>query len=563
MPLSRVVESFDFRASLFDVVIIDEASQCDVMALVALFLGRNVVVVGDHEQVSPAAVGQDLTLVQHLIDEHLHGIPNAVLYDGQMSVYDLARQSFGGTILLVEHFRCVPEIIQFSNWLSYDGKVRPLRDASLVKLKPHILAYRVEGARSKGKVNPKEALAVASLLVAATEQPEYAHKTFGVISMVGEDQALEIERLLRSHLSPKEYDQRRTLCGTAAQFQGDERDVMFLSMVDTAEDGPLALREQPMFKQRFNVAASRARDQMWVVHSMDPRTDVKPGDLRRRLIEHAMDPTAIIRSLERAEQRVESELEKAVMRRLLAAGYRVHPQWRVGHYRIDLVVEGGGRRLAIECDGDRSHPIEKLSEDMARQAVLERLGWIFERVRGSQFFRDPEAALKPVFDRLESLGIPPQGSSALQPIEQGSSGSLRERIVRRAAELRRDWSGSRGIDNPDDTNDVSHRENAIEVTRDSLKETQPGTGNSPGDVAIGSQPHGKGKDPQSFGSGGVTPMRGPSMKYELTFTIEKVTKNTVRYQEEGNSPKVGYLYVQKQALPSPHPQRLKVTIEAE
>ncbi|PYU69461.1 MAG: hypothetical protein DMG49_13335, partial [Acidobacteria bacterium] len=94
MPLSRVVENFDPRSTRFDVVIIDEASQSDVMALVALYLGKTVLVVGDHEQVSPSAVGQDLGIIQNLIFQYLPGIPNSDLYDGQISIYDLARQSF-------------------------------------------------------------------------------------------------------------------------------------------------------------------------------------------------------------------------------------------------------------------------------------------------------------------------------------------------------------------------------------------------------------------------------------------------------------------------------------
>src|SRR5579859_6975241 len=80
MPLSRVVENFDPRTTRFDVVIIDEASQSDVMALVALYLGKTVLVVGDHEQVSPSAEGQDLGMVGNLISQYLHGIPNAHLY---------------------------------------------------------------------------------------------------------------------------------------------------------------------------------------------------------------------------------------------------------------------------------------------------------------------------------------------------------------------------------------------------------------------------------------------------------------------------------------------------
>lgn len=442
MPLSRVVENFNPKITRFDVVIIDEASQSDVMALLAFYLAKNVVVVGDHEQVSPTAVGQDLAVVQHLIDEYLQGIPNYMLYDGQMSIYDLARQSFGGAIRLLEHFRCVPEIIQFSNHLSYNGDIKPLRDPSHVQLKPHVIAYRVKALANNVRVNHEEAWTVAALLAAAVEQAEYKEKTFGVISLVGDEQAREIEHILLRYLPPDEYQRRRILCGNAAHFQGDERHVMFLSAVDTPQDGPLALREAgplDMFKKRFNVAASRAQDQMWVVYSLDPRTDLKPGDLRRRLIEHAEDPYALLRTMEKGEQRTQSEFEKLVLRSLVQSGYRVVPQWKVGYYRIDLVVEGGGKRLAIECDGDRYHPIEKLSEDMVRQAILERLGWSFVRIRGSHFFRDPDSAMEPVFRRLEVLGISAEGQLAENEKSDTGIHELKERIIRRAEELRRQW----------------------------------------------------------------------------------------------------------------------------
>lgn len=445
MPLSRVVENFDPRRSRFDVVIIDEASQSDVMALVALYLGATVVVVGDHEQVSPSAVGQEISVVQNLIDQFLQGIPNAHLYDGQTSVYDLARQSFGGTIRLVEHFRCVTEIIQFSNELSYEGEIKPLRDASRVVLKPHTVAYRVQGSTREGKVNLQEAKLIASLAAAALEQPEYQnnefaeHTSFGVVSLVGEEQALEIDRLLRAHIPPDSYERHRFLCGTSAQFQGDERDVMFLSIVDTTTGHPLPFREQQMFKQRYNVAASRARDQMWVVHSLNIQTDLRAGDLRRRLIEHAEDPTALSRLLEDKEKRTESPFERDVLKRLLTAGYQVTPQWKVGSRRIDLVVEGNGRRLAVECDGDRFHPLEKLGEDMERQAILERLGWVFVRIRGSVYFRDPNRAMTPVFTKLKELEIdpcaePPVSSSPIPPPE------LIDRVTRRAEQIRNEWN---------------------------------------------------------------------------------------------------------------------------
>lgn len=106
--------------------------------------------------------------------------------------------------------------------------------------------------------------------------------------------------------------------------------------------------------------------------------------------------------------------------------------------RNGLVVEGGTRRVAVECDGDRFHPIEKIAEDMARQAVLERIGWRFIRIRGSQFFRDPDAAMRFVFEALADMGVAPSVQSA--PIERpSSSDELLDRVKRRAAEVLRSF----------------------------------------------------------------------------------------------------------------------------
>ena len=76
MPLSRVFESFDLVNTKFDVVILDEASQSDITSLVAFAIAKKVVIVGDKEQVTPDAVGQELGQVQALIDELLQDIPN-------------------------------------------------------------------------------------------------------------------------------------------------------------------------------------------------------------------------------------------------------------------------------------------------------------------------------------------------------------------------------------------------------------------------------------------------------------------------------------------------------
>ena len=75
--------------------------------------------------------------------------------------------------------------------------------------------------------------------------------------------------------------------------------------------------------------------------------------------------------MEEQGRQTESEFEKRVLARLLSAGYRVRPQWPVGAYRIDLVVDGDERRLAVECDGERWHTSEQLQSDLERQAVLQ------------------------------------------------------------------------------------------------------------------------------------------------------------------------------------------------
>ncbi|PTX52693.1 AAA domain-containing protein [Melghirimyces profundicolus] len=127
MPVDRVIENLDLRNDRFDVVIVDESSQCDLFALAALLRAERAVIVGDDEQISPAAVGTDQEAVRSLIQRHLQGVPQASNLDMQTSLYDVATRIFPGTLRLKEHFRCVPEIIQFSNDLSYGGEIIPLR----------------------------------------------------------------------------------------------------------------------------------------------------------------------------------------------------------------------------------------------------------------------------------------------------------------------------------------------------------------------------------------------------------------------------------------------------
>ena len=439
MPMSHVVEAFDFGTTRFDVLIVDEASQSDLLGLAALYIADQVVVVGDDEQVSPEAVGQQVDQVERLIDQFLSDIPNGELYDGRASIYDLGTASFGGTVRLREHFRCVPEIIEFSNQLSYQGTIQPLRDASNVRRRPAVIAERVNGVRDQHE-NRTEAEFIVSTIIAACEFAEYRDATFGVIAMLGQggSQARLIDSMLRQRMLPVERERRRVLVGSPAHFQGDERDVVFISLVDSPTDGPLSLRRDDRFKKRYNVAASRAKDQMWVVHSLNPEVDLQPEDLRARLIRHATQPAAIAEQIADQENLTESPLEKRVLEDLVRAGYQIEAQHRVGALRIDLVAHGAdSRRVAIECDGDRWHTTNELDADLSRQALLERLGWRFIRIRGSsEYYRDPEATIARVRERLSELGVTPTSDIA---VAQPASSDLLDRIRARAAEIGQSW----------------------------------------------------------------------------------------------------------------------------
>jgi len=409
MPISIMAENFDPRSTRFDVVIVDEASQADLNALIPLYLGKQVIVVGDHQQVTPLGVGQGQAMLNNLRQAMLQDIPNAHLFDNLSSIYDIGRQSFGDSIRLVEHFRCVPEIIAFSNQLSYEGTIRPLRESNSTAIKPACVTCHVDGIR-EGDTNKGEARRIIDTIKAMLRHPTYAGKTIGVISMLGEAQALLIQSLLHKEIPGVDIANRRIQAGISGEFQGDERDIIFLTMVDSPPgEGMLRTTGEGAFeaiKKRYNVAASRARDQLWVVHSFDPDHHLRPYDIRLKLLQHVRDPLAYLRANEQEVGKTESPFERDVLKLLTKAGYRVRSQWPVGYYRIDMVVEGAGRRLAIECDGDRHHPMEKLAEDMARQAVLERLGWQFVRIRGSAFYRNGDTAMRPVFDRLRELEIP-------------------------------------------------------------------------------------------------------------------------------------------------------------
>jgi very-short-patch-repair endonuclease len=441
MPRYLVAEMIDPAPERYDLVIIDEASQLGIDSLFLFYIAKKMVVVGDDQQISPYGVGiadQSIADLQH---HFLDGIPFRSAFSAQSSLYGNAKIRFGQSVVLREHFRCMPEIIQFSNDLSYANNgtpLDPLRTYPANRLRPIVVRHVRDGYRSgssENATNEPEADAILAQVKACIADPRYAGSTMGVISLQGEAQAKLIEHKLLEALEPEIITQRRLMCGDAYAFQGDERHIIFLSMVAAPGENRIGALSTEQARQRFNVAASRAQDQLWLFHSATLDL-LSPACMRHRLLSYMLNPGR--QTAEESRQRFDSEFERDVFQIIAGRGFHVRTQVCIGdptshRYRIDLVVEGMQGRLAVECDGDKWHGPERYEEDMARQRDLERAGWHFVRIRGGEFYRDRDRAMDSLWHELDRLGIKPGGvdDAAVEP--PPPAGGMQDIMVDEAA----------------------------------------------------------------------------------------------------------------------------------
>jgi len=370
------------------------------------------------------------------MEEFLHDFHFKSSFDIESSLFDHGKLRYGTSrITLREHFRCMPEIIRFSNDLCYsDTPLIPLRQYGPNRLPPleHVFVSGVYREGSNNRiVNRPEAEAIIERIAEMCGDSRYDDKTMGVVVLQGEAQAALIENQLLERLGAEEMERRRLVCGNPYNFQGDERDIMFLSLVaaSNARIGPLTKAAD---ERRFNVAASRARDMMILFHSVTSN-DLGASCLRKRLLDFFENtrPQQIAgidreelerraaqdnRGVVKPPQPFDSWFEVDVALELLRKDFAVLAQHEVAGKRIDLVVEGGQARLAVECDGDHWHGPDRYEDDMQRQRQLERCGWEFFRVRESAFYANKESALAGLWQALEERDIfaGPRSGNALR-----------------------------------------------------------------------------------------------------------------------------------------------------
>jgi very-short-patch-repair endonuclease len=416
MSHARVSESLPAQLGAFDLVIVDEASQSDLWALPAVLRGKQILVVGDDKQVSPEAGFVAAAKIADLRRRFLAGQPFEPVLSADMSLYDIASTVFAASkVMLREHFRCVPPIIAYSNRVFYKGFIQPLRiPTASERLDPPLVdIFVANGYRGAKGQNAPEAECIVAEIEAILRDPKMAGRTIGVVSLLGPEQALLIDKMVRARCDAAELARRQFSCGDARIFQGSERDIIFLSMVaDSKQHHALS---GTMYDQRFNVAASRARDRMVLVRSVRLE-ELSPADLRRTLVEHFAKPLDAGDDAASLIALCESGFERDVYTELFERGYRVIPQVPAAGYRIDMVIEGADdRRLAIELDGDEFHGPDKWAADMGRQRVLERAGWTFWRCFASTWSLQRETVLAELLAQLDSMGIEPLGALARIP----------------------------------------------------------------------------------------------------------------------------------------------------
>ena len=264
MPSWRISESLPATLASFDLVIFDEASQSDIAALPALLRAKKVLIVGDDKQVSPTAAFIEEQRLRSLRMHYLDGQPFGALLLPGNSLYELALACYPGRrIMLREHFRCVEPIIRFS-FQFYTDEIVPVRvpKASERLSPPLIDVHVVEGRKDRSNRNLAEAEAIVEEIARIVADPAMASRTIGVISLIGAKQAQLIQAMLLERIGEDAYVRHDIACGDSAVFQGKERDIVLLSMVEcpqtctskTALPLPAAFQRRALPRPRSRVS---------------------------------------------------------------------------------------------------------------------------------------------------------------------------------------------------------------------------------------------------------------------------------------------------------------------
>lgn len=388
-----------FVAAGFDLVVIDEASQCDIAsALPLLYRAKRAVVIGDPQQlrhISRLSSRRDQAL---MVKHGLLAFPGPSWGYRANGLYDLAasKAKSDSIVVLRDHHRSHADIINFSNEFFYRGKLRVATDYRRLKRPegPAIRWVNVQGKVIKppngGAINRAEAEAVVRELKRIAVEQRFSGE-IGVVTPFRAQANLIDELVTADNSLASVLASRNFICETAHKFQGDERDLIVFSPVVSSGMPQGAYGFLKAQGNIFNVGITRARGALIVVGDASACASGEVEYLRAFALyvaEHSRPPIARTApppdgngngypAVARPE--LVSEWEKVFYQALVQAGYRPIPQFAIDHYLLDLaLLRPNGRRLDIEVDGERYHRDwggELVRKDQLRNLRLIEMGW--------------------------------------------------------------------------------------------------------------------------------------------------------------------------------------------
>lgn len=384
---------------LFDLVVIDEASQCDVAsALPLLARAKRALIIGDPHQLThitslsanrERVIGQRWGLSEDRVEEFS--------YRARSSFSMAASRLDEAPILLNLHFRSHPAIIGFSNEQIYGQQLefcsdrRPPTGLSAIEWQ-RVGGDSQTGPRGRSLVNRFEADAIADVVKHELSLAATKHLSLGAVTPY-RAQAELIRDCLARALGKERA--REVPVATAHRFQGDERDIIYFSPVV----GPSMTEWQARFAadpNLVNVALTRARRRLVVVGNMEA------------CLQHGHLLADLARYIGRLEAGpFDSPLEALLHGELLKHGVAAETGVTVAGHRLDLAACHSDVRLDIECDGAAFH-IDR-DRDAARDAKVEAEGWKVVRFSGRLLVRDLGGCAERV---LQLLGQGPNPPSA-------------------------------------------------------------------------------------------------------------------------------------------------------
>ncbi|MCL6537590.1 MAG: AAA family ATPase [Acidothermus sp.] len=423
MSPDDVARLFPCEPGLFDVVIVDEASQVDLPSIFpTLYRAKKAVVVGDTKQMQAARFKM---IKSEIVNETFARYElNQLLQIDELdprgiSLLDLAASRCDEEVLLDEHFRSLPPIIEFSNRKWYDGRLRIMTDMRKKRFgspeQAAVELHFVEGGYVKdGQTNEPEARSLLEFLKGLLKNPSYHEASMGILCLFDE-QADLIQKMVLEEISAEDRERHRIVVAQPDGFQGDERDVILYSL--SWDDNGMS-RQALSQRQRddlhiqgmLNVMFTRARDEIHIFHSAPIKSFAMASGNKGVLqewLEHCEEAQKRKRSPDAKLGKVDSEFEAQVADALQSRGVEVIHQYPACGYRIDLVCKSGDRWVGVECDGERYHLDElgnQRPEDLYRQDVLERAGWTIVRIPYSKWRRNPEEQIEKVLSVLAGNG---------------------------------------------------------------------------------------------------------------------------------------------------------------